>query len=151
MDVTPGYQESHLIVAAIRLLAHRADGKPPTVDEVAAELRKSPEWCGVLVRELARRGILIALTGPFETRVEVGEHNKLEDLPRSEAAAGVQDELQAFAKQKKQEEEKLRNLFGSGAPLRDQEKKMESLADEFTRFKPKAPGSSPLFDDPPEK
>jgi demethoxyubiquinone hydroxylase (CLK1/Coq7/Cat5 family) len=149
MEARAGYEEGHLVVAAVRVLSHRSAGRPPTVEEVAELIKLSREWVGVLVAALERAEVVRAVTGPFETRVEVHHHQNLENLPRKDSTAGVDEELKEFAAKRRQEEEKLRGLFSSGKALKDQEKKMGDLADELKRYKPKGPKSSPLFKDPP--
>jgi hypothetical protein len=149
MEAKVGYEDGHLVVAAVRVLSHRGGGRPPTVEEIAELLKLSREWVGVLVAALERAGVVGTVTGPFETRVEVREHQELEGLPRGDSTAGVDEELREFSAKRRQEEEKLRNLFSTGQPLKDQEKKMGDLADKLKGYKPKGPKSSPLFKDPP--
>lgn len=149
MDNKASYEEGHLTVAAIRVLGNRHEGRPPTVDEIADLLKLSREWVGVLVSALDRAGVVRTLTGPFETRVEVLDHRKLEDLPHEDAQAGVDEELREFSAKKRKEEEKLQNLFG-GDMLKKEEKKMNDLADQLQGFKPRPPKSAPFFKESPE-
>ena len=149
MDVRASYHDGHLLVAAVRVLTHQASGRPPTVEDVAALLGQSREWTGVLAAALERDGIVRSLTGPFETRLEIKDHGALEDLPREDSSAGVDEELREFSARKRQEEEQLRNLFSSGSALEKRKKEMSRLADELKGFKPRAPKPSRLFKDPP--
>ncbi len=149
MDLKASYEEGHLTVAAIRVLSHRHEGRPPSEDEIADLLKISREWVGVLVRALEEAGVVRALTGPFETRVEVLDHRKLEDLPRKDTQAGVDEELREFSARKRKEEEKLQKLFGSDM-LKKQDEKMDKLADQLMGFKPKPPKSAPFFKESPE-
>lgn len=149
MEVTASYEEGHLLVAAVRVLSHRNSGRPPTVEEIAELAGISMEWAGVLVASLERGGIVRTLTGPFETRVEIKSHLGLEDLPRKDSTAGVDEELKEFAAQKREEEEKLGKLFSSGDPLKKAQDKMGKMAEQLKSYKPKPPPSSPLFKDPP--
>jgi len=151
MDVKASYEEGHLFVAAVRVLEHRHAGRPPTVEEIAELLSVSVEWAGVLVSSLERAGVVHALTGPFETRVEVKDYLELENLPRADSTTGVDEELKEFAAEKRKEEEKLGNLFSSGDPLKKQKEKMGKMADQLKGWKPKGPKSSPLFEDPPSE
>jgi hypothetical protein len=151
MELQATYHEGHLIVAAIRVLKHRHGGRPPTVEEVAEQLALSREWIGVVAAALARAGVLDELTGPFETRIDIRDHLALEDLPRADATAGVDEELREFSAKKREEEEGLRKLFASGDALKKQQSKMGKLADDLKRYKPKGPTATPLFKDaPPE-
>ena len=143
-----GYEEGHLVVAAVRVLTHRQDGRPPTVEEIADLTRLSREWVGVLVGALEREKIVRSLTGPFETRVEVADHSRLENLARGETQPGVDEELKEFAERKRQEDERLRTLFQGGS--RKNREKMDELADRFKGYKPRPPQNTPLFGPPPE-
>lgn len=149
MEVRAGYEEGHLVVAAIRVLAHRREGRPPTVGEIAELLKLSQEWVGVLVNALERAGVVRALTGPFEIRVEIADALRLEELPRGQASTGVDEELREFSEKKRQEEEKLKKLFG-GAAADKERKRMDRMADQFKGYKPKPPKSAPFMKDPSE-
>ena len=107
----------------------------------------SREWTGVLVSALEKAGAIRALTGPFETRVEVLDHLKLEELPKKQDGHGVDDEIKEFTAKKKAEEEQLKNLFSSGDALRKEKEKMGKLADELQGFKDRTKKPNPLFPD----
>ena len=140
------------MVAGIRLVTHRQDGRPPTEDDIAQTCGLSREWTGVLISQLARLGVVRLLTGPFETRVELLDHLALESLPKGESASGVEDEIKEFSAKKRAEEEKLKRLFSGDEVTRREQEKMNKLADEFMTFKPKPPKSAPFMkDEPPEK
>ncbi len=145
MEVRAGYNEGHLLVAAVRVLTARNQGRPPTVEEAADLVGVSREWAGVLAASLEREGIVRMLKGPFESRVEIRDHLALEKLPRGETAAGVDEELRRFSAQKKKEEETLRDLFSSGSALKKQEERLDKLADGLVQFKRKRTGPNPLF------
>jgi DNA-binding MarR family transcriptional regulator len=150
MDIKASYEEGHLAVAAIRVLLQQHEGRPPTEDEIADLLKISREWVGVLVRGLEKAGVVRTLTGPFETRVEIQDHRKLEDLPHEDSTAGVDEELKEFSERKRKEEEKLQKLFG-GDILKKQDEKMNEIADQLKGFKPKPPKSAPFFKESPEE
>lgn len=148
MNVRPGYDESHLIVAAIRILAHKHGGRPPRVEEAAELSGISNEWAGVIVNGLEKEGVVRCLRGPFETRVEIADHLALEALPKQSASAAVDEEMRSFSRQKRAEEESLKKLFSSGDALKKQEAKIDKIADSFKNWKPKdTPGFPPLKDD----
>ena len=152
MNVQVSYREGHLVVAGIRLVTHRQNGRPPTEDDVAQICGLSREWTGVLISQLARLGVVRLLTGPFETRVELLDHLALESLPKGDSAPGVEDELKEFSAKKRAEDEKLKRLFSGDDVARREEEKMNKLADEFMSWKPKPPKSAPFMkDEPPEK
>lgn len=147
MDVQAGYEEGHLVAAGVRVLTHRNQGRPPTVEELAELIGLSREWTGVMVSALERAKVLHTLRGPFETRVEIADHLALEKLPKQAAAAGVDEELKQFAAKKREEESQLKNLFSSGKALKDRDKKIDDIADAFKSYKPKKPKASGLFKD----
>ncbi len=149
MEVKVSYREGHLVVAATRVAAHRQSGRPPTEDEIAEVCGLSREWVGVLVSQLDRLGVLRLLTGPFETRVEIVDHLALEKLPHAESTTGVEDELKEFAAKKREEDEKLRQIFTGENLRKREEEKMGKLADDFRTFKPKPPKSAPFMKDEP--
>jgi len=149
MEVKVSYREGHLVVAAIRVAAHRQSGRPPTEDEIAAVSGLSREWVGVLVSQLGRLGVVQLLTGPFETRVEILDHLALEKLPHTESKSDVEDELKEFAAKKREEDEKLRQIFTGENLRRREEEKLDKLADDFRTFKPKPPKSAPFMKDEP--
>ena len=71
--VVPSHDEGHLIVAGIRVMAHR-EGRPPLLDDVAAEIGMPADLVRVLVLEMEKLGILRQLTAAFETRLAVDDH-----------------------------------------------------------------------------
>ena len=148
MENRPGYTEAHLVVAAVRVLAHQHGGRPPRVEDISALTGLSDEWAGVLVNGLEREGILRCLRGPFETRVEIADHLALEALPKGSAADTVDQEMRAFSKKKRAEEAKLKQLFSSGDALKQQEAKIDRIADQFKNWKDKD-DDGPAF--PPRK
>jgi hypothetical protein len=146
MEVLPEYEESHLVVAAVRILSHR-DGRSPTPEDVAGFLGFSREKLYVLVHELRRLGILRGLETPFELRLDVGDPAPLETLPRSGEGPTIEGQLTEFhAKEKKKREEMERMLRGGEADRRRQER-VAKLEQEFMKFKPKAGALDGLFKD----
>jgi hypothetical protein len=147
MEVLPEYEESHLVVAAVRILSHR-DGRSPTPEDVAGLLGFSREKLYVLVHELRRLGILRGLETPFELRLDVGDPAQLETLPRSGEGPTIEGQLTEFhAKEKKKREEMERMLRGGEADRRRQER-VAKLEQEFMKFKPKAGALEGLFKAP---
>ena len=57
MDSKPSQQQAHLMVAAVRVLAHK-HARPPSVDEIAELLEASREVTGHQVRVLEKLQIL---------------------------------------------------------------------------------------------
>lgn len=138
------YERGHLIVAAVRVLRER-DSRAPEETDIADLLGWAAEAVRPAVRHLHEAGILRVLRTPYETRVELGDHTLLEDLPREEDAPAIAEEVRDFLGGQAAKRQDLANLFGSGeldAKARD---KQSDLADQLKAFKPKTPG--PFFDD----
>jgi hypothetical protein len=145
MEFIPGYEETHLLVAAVRVLWHR-DGKSPTPDEVAEFLRLSPEKVHILVHGLRKRGILKALEGPFDLRLDPGDPAGIETLPRGESGPSIQGELAEFHTQLAEKKKEMERMFQGGEADRRRKERVARLEAEFTKFKPKR-GAADLFKD----
>lgn len=142
---TPSRPEAHLLVAAVRVLEHQHQ-RPPSVDELAELLRFSREFTGHLVRALEPLGIVHAIKSPFDVRVEVRDHLKIETLPAEDSGPGFKDEVDEFHRQFQEKQKKLQNLFDSGEQQERQRRRLENLDDELRRFK--SPRADPFADDP---
>jgi len=138
MDVRPSYEDSHLVVAAVRVLSNNA-AKPPTPEDVAELLDKPPDLVRSLIIVLGSQGILRVVENPFEIRAEVGDYLKIEDLPRTSEMPSIKSELDEFVKRKRRAEDET----GKSLRLDEIEKKnrerMARLEDEMKRMKGKNP------------
>lgn len=134
MPPIPSQPVAHLMVAAVRVLEHQLK-RPPTVNEVAETLEFAKEYAGHLVRALEAQEILHAIHGPFETRVEIRDHSKIETLPAEDAGPGFKDEVDDFHRKFEEKQQKLQNLFESNETEERQRKRFESLDDELRDFK----------------
>lgn len=147
MEFIPGYEESHLLVAAVRVLAHR-EGRSPTPDEVAAFIQLVPEKVNILVHELRKRGILKALEGPFEMRLDPGDPAPLESLPRGGTGPSIQGELEEFHSQLHEKKKEMERMFRGGEADRRRKERVAKLEQEFSKFKPKSGAIDGLFKKP---
>jgi hypothetical protein len=147
MEFIPGYEESHLVVAAVRVLAHR-EGRSPTPGEVAEFIRIVPEKVNILVHELRRRGILKGLEGPFEMRLDPGDPALLESLPRGESGPSILGELEEFHSQLEEKKKDMERMFRGGEADRRRKDRVAKLEREFSKFKPKRGAIDGLFRDP---
>ena len=145
MASNPTYEESHLLAAAIRLLGHR-EGRPPTVEQVAALLEESAEVTRVHLRWLSERGIVRLVTNPFETRAELANHLALEDLPREGQGPQMEEEVDEFRQKFRSRQEKIGKLFSTEDLAKKSEERKKKLEEELKRFKPR--GSTPFKDEP---
>ncbi len=137
----PCYEDGHLIVAAVRVLSHKAD-KPPTPEDVAELLGLAPDFVRNLIIGLGDEGILKVVENPFEIRTEVKNHIKLEELPKEAQGPSIQDELDEFVKKKKKEVEDTEKMFTMDEIEKQKQEKISKLDEEMKRMKGK--GRSPF-------
>lgn len=97
------YDEAHLFVAAVRILAHQRKNTPPAVGEICSLLSFSTEWGAMMCRRLQQLGTVDTIADSFQTRVFVVDHRQLEEIPRQEqeAVTGFGRDLEKFREQKK--------------------------------------------------
>lgn len=134
MGLRPSYEDSHLIVAAIRVLSNKA-AKPPTPEDVARLLDKPPDFVRNLIIELGHEGILRVVENPFEIRAEVGDYHKIEDLPRASEVPSIQSELDEFVKRKKEATEKTGKSLSLEEIEKKNREKLARLDEEMKRMK----------------
>jgi DNA-binding MarR family transcriptional regulator len=146
MEHAPPQEQAHLVVAAVRVLAHRS-GRPAAVEEIAELLGWSKELAGHLVRGLESRGIVRTIKSPFDVRVEVADHHEIDRLPVEDHGPGLQDEVEEFHTRFKKKQEQLQNLFDSGEHDRKKKERLAGLDKELEDFK--APKWNP-FGEPPK-
>lgn len=145
MDITPPQSQAHLVVAAVRVLAHKT-GRPPSVEEMAELLGWSRELTGHLVRALEGHGITRTLKSPFDVRVEVADHHKIDALPVEETGPRLQEEVDEFHARFQKKQEALQNLFDSGEMDAKKKQRLAGLDDELSNFK--APKWNPWGESP---
>ena len=136
MEFTPNYDQSHLVVAAVRILAHK-DEKPPTMEEIGELLGLSHEVIGAVARALDSRGIVKIHMTPFDTRVEVADHTALEELPREDTGAAMKEEVDAFLERTKEKQEKIEKLFGEEEYQKRKKEKQTGLEAQLKEFQKK--------------
>lgn len=132
--------EGHLIVAGIRVLAHRL-GRGPTPEELAELLGLSASSVRLQLTALADLGAVAVVESAFETHAEVRDHGRLEELSEEEGPA-IGDDLKAFDEKKRQETERMSQLFESGdqeARQKDRHRRMDEDLESFRRKKPANP------------
>jgi hypothetical protein len=124
MKASDLYNNSHLMVAGIRVLEHQKQ-RPPTLDEVCALLSMSLERGNFISRKLAEVDVLEVIEGSYGIRLLIRDHLKLEEIPKIEAADDslgqavrqFQDsrkEMESkIAAIKAEQEEKKKNLFSA--------------------------------------
>lgn len=145
MQHDPPRSQAHLVVAAVRVLAHKT-GRPPSVEELAELLGWSKELVGHLVRALEARSIVQTIKSPFDLRVEIGNYLGLEELPVEDTGPGLQDEVEEFHERFRKKQEELQNLFDSGEVERRKRQRLAGLDKELEGFKPRR--LNPFGDEP---
>ena len=146
MDFKPSYEESHLIVAAVRVLCHR-DGRSPTPEEVASLLQFSTEKTYILVHELRQLGILRALESPFEIRLDAGDPVPLESLPKGATGPSIEGELAEFHSREQEKKQEMERMFRGGEADKRRKERVAKMEQEFMNFKPKPGAAGGLFKD----
>lgn len=130
----PPYEKGHLVVAAVRVLLHRS-GRSPREEEIAEMLDWPADLVRSLVRGLTARGIVRVLTNPFETRVELGDHLALEELPRESEGAKIETELEEFHTRYREKQAELGKLFSGSELEKKKEERVNRLDEEFRKFR----------------
>lgn len=132
------------MVAAVRLITHR-EGRGPTEEEAAQLLGIAPDYLRNLLRNLAEFGVLQMVKNAFESRFEVADHLRLEELPRGEQEPVIESELEQFQARHRKKQEEMGKLFGGGEVMRRKEERVKKLEDEFKSFRhrgPRLPGET---------
>jgi hypothetical protein len=118
-------REAHLLMAAIRVLAHKLQ-RPPRPSEVADLL----EWpqarvrlCAVRLQELGAVG---HVQSAYEVHLEIRDHLLVENLPEEHKEA-LADDLAEFERRKQAEAQKMAQLFDDGTFDRQRQDKLERM------------------------
>jgi hypothetical protein len=131
--------EGHLIVAGIRVLVHRL-GRGPTPDELADLLGLAAGSVRLQLATLADLGAVALVESAFETHAEVRDHGRLEDLSAEDGPA-ITDDLKAFDEKKRQETERMSQLFESGDQEARQQERHQQMDEELKSFRKKKPAN----------
>ena len=89
------YQGAHLFVAGIRVHEH-LHGRPPTLAGLAQILKVSEEELSLVARKLSDEKIVTEVVSGSECRYGIGDHMRIEDLPRQAQAPSIADEITHF-------------------------------------------------------
>ena len=144
MKIAPNYFESHLVVAAIRILTHK-EGRPPTPDEVAELIGFSGEKVHVLAHELGKLKIIRAMESPFDVRLDVLDPVPLESLPRTESDTAMTEELAGFKAKSKEKQDEMQRMFRENEAEKRRKDRVSKLEEHFKSFKPKPGQLDALF------
>ncbi len=83
-------EEGHLILAAIRVCAHRED-TPPTVEQLADLLGMQSETVRLKVEALHEAGAVRAIDSAFERHFEIADHRIVEELKTGAEQTGMEE------------------------------------------------------------
>jgi hypothetical protein len=123
------YTEAHLLVSAIRIFEH-LNSRPPNVDELCRTTNFSIERGNFICRKLEDMGIIESVEGSYGVRWYVGDHLKLEDIPRQEPEKKMEDELKKFQDSQKAFSQKIETL-----QAKQKQKKKDLFADMEKKLK----------------
>ena len=136
--------EALVILAGIRVLSHLKD-IPPTPEEVAELLEKSPTLVRLQLTFLKELGAVALVESAYRTHAEIRDYLAIEELD-NEAGPEISEDLRAFDERKKAEVEKMAHLFESGESENMRQEKHDQMDRELKDFKKKRP-SNPFGDD----
>jgi len=100
------YDQGHLFVAAIRILAHQRKTAPVLAD-VCRMLGLTEEAAGLICRRLASAGVIETVTAAYDGRLVILDHLKLEQLPKTDQQPALQDEIEQFCSRREQLKDKV--------------------------------------------
>ena len=106
MKVSDLYNNSHLMVAGIRVLEHQKQ-RPPTLDEVCTLLSISLEQGNFISRKLAEIDVLEVIEGAYGIRLFIRDHLKLEEIPKAETGDSLGQAVRQFQDSKKDIKNKI--------------------------------------------
>jgi DNA-binding Lrp family transcriptional regulator len=109
MSAQSEYKEGHLIVAAIRIHDHLNDAVP-SLEEICTRLNLSHEKGGQIVRRLEKLGIILPVQSAYGERYAIGDHLKLEELPRSATPSKLDEEIERFKSERGKMEKKVESF-----------------------------------------
>ena len=89
------YANAHLTVAAIRICEHR-HSTPPSLEDICEILSFSIEKSSFILRKLKEMQIIEVVKGSYGDRFFIGDHLKLEDIPRGQEEKRFEEELKKF-------------------------------------------------------
>jgi len=100
MKNTDLYSNAHIVIAAIRVLAHQKN-TPPSIEDVCQSLSFSLEQGNFICNKLQEMQIIEIVEGSYGTRLFIKNHLKIEDIPRGDKVSGLEEELKKFQSSRK--------------------------------------------------
>jgi hypothetical protein len=124
------YEQAHLVVAAVRLFSHR-EGKMPTAADIAALTGFPLDAATFLCNRLVELEVLKVVKGAFDDRFHVGNHLKLEELPRSVDSEEMVKEVERFRSDRMEKQKKIQEMFMGKEHDRRKQERLKELEKDF--------------------
>ncbi len=124
------YEQSHLVVAAVRLFSHR-EGKMPTASDIAVLTGFPSDVTTFLCNRLVDLEVLRVVKGAFDDRFHIKDHLKLEELPRSVDSEEMAREVERFRSGQEEKQKKIHDLFKGGEHDRRKRERLKELEKDF--------------------
>ncbi|MFO7653155.1 MAG: hypothetical protein R6X25_04960 [Candidatus Krumholzibacteriia bacterium] len=131
---------AHLVLAAIRVLAHR-EGRPPAPEQIAELLQLPDAMIRLQLASLQDLGAVTLVESAFATHAEVRDHRLVDELPAA-AEGQLSSDLADFDRRKQEEAERMAQLFADGDHERRRGERVDRMGkelDDFRRKKPRNP------------
>ncbi len=107
------YEGAHLFVAGIRIYEH-LHGRPPALGDLAQILKVSEEELSLMARKLCDEKIVTAVISGAECRYGLGDHTRIEALPRHEQSPRMADEITRFQNRQQSRLKEIEQSLGDG-------------------------------------
>lgn len=144
----PDQEKAHLLVAAVRVLAHR-ELRPPSAEEVAELVDQPPEIVRILIRHLVELGALREVADAYGARLEVGDHLLIEEL-KAGGGVAIKDEMQSFSDRQREKKEEMQRQFEEDVQSK-QDKKFSKLEEDLKKFRGTKGPKTDMWGDPIEQ
>ena len=103
------YSNAHLVVAAIRIFAHK-NSKHPSMNEICKTVSFSLEQGNLICNKLKNLGIIDVAEGAFESHLFIKDHLKIEEIPRDKKEDKLGEALKKFKDSKKDFSKKIESF-----------------------------------------
>ncbi len=100
------YSQAHLLVSAIRILAHQ-NPAPPSIVQICKCLDYTEEQAGIILRKLEKVGAVKTVQGAFGVRYTIKDHLAIEEIPKDTKESRLDQELKKFKDERKNIEKKI--------------------------------------------
>lgn len=133
------YEGAHLFVAAIRIHEH-LHGRPPTLEGLAGILKVSQEELSLMARRLSDEKIVTEVVSGTGCRYTIGDHTRIEALPRDTKAPRMAEEITQFQSRRQSRLEEIEKSLGESRDKKRVFSDLEkALKDPSTRQQKKNP------------